>query len=70
MIVWEILMRVWDLHHLRRHHIVVHYVVQKGTDAVNTRWACSHQAPPLMTVVLCQKAKHPSEVCRVKWRNL
>ena len=30
MIVWEILISVWDLHHLRRHHIVVHYVVQKA----------------------------------------
>ena len=57
MIVWEILMTVWDLHHLRRHHIVVHYVVQKGTDAANTSWVCSHRASPLMTVRLMPESQ-------------
>ena len=42
-------MIVWILHHPRHHHIIVHYVVQKGTDAANSSWACSLQASPLMT---------------------
>ena len=39
----------------------------KGTDAVHTSWVCSHQASPQRA--LCQKSKHPSAVCRIKWQN-
>ena len=66
MVLWEILMTVWDLHHLRRHHIVVHNVVKKSTDAVNTSWVCSHQASPLMTV--CIMPESPTSFCSMPYK--